>query len=50
MGSWQDTDIDPNVLKRVTHLSNFENIPVKPHYFILLRITVLFIVGTSSNL
>ena len=29
MGSWQNTDIDPNVLKRVTHLSNFENIPVK---------------------
>ena len=29
MGSWQDTDIDPNVLKRVTHLSNFEYIPIK---------------------
>ena len=29
MGSWQDTDIDPNVLKRVTDPSNFENIPVK---------------------
>ena len=36
MGSWQDTDIDPNVLKRVTDLSNFENIPVKTSllYFI----------------